>query len=168
MNGTGTQVVLDQLLFLRQGSVGKYIQDALTQVCIVGGNRKELFAGALVKSYGVQFRGGHSPPAGKHGAGEQAGNEVFPYEGLHVFRNDEVLFRLSEDVRQIGQRSHQMSSASRRPATAEQERRMPGLVAGYNGQPGEIVVAHKKRVIVEHLRAGRLIVGVVQAHQSVS
>src|SRR5437879_10533214 len=45
---------------------------------------------------------------------------------------------------------------------------MPSRSGRDDRQPGEIMVAHEKRVIVEHLRAGRLIVSVVQAHQSVS
>src|SRR5207245_11756563 len=78
------------------------------------------------------------------------------------------LFRLREHLQQIGQRSHALTSDSRRPAEAEQERSMPSQNGGYDRQPGEIMVAHEKRVIVEHLRSGRLIVSVVQAHQSVS
>src|SRR5690242_2505758 len=45
---------------------------------------------------------------------------------------------------------------------------MPGLVSGYDRQPGEIVITNKERIVVEHLSAGWLVVGVIQAHQSVS
>src|SRR5947209_10674319 len=61
-----------------------------------------------------------------------------------------------------------MSSATGSPAAAKQEWGMPGLVTGYDRQSGKIVIADKERVIVKHLSARGLIVGIIQADQSVS
>src|SRR5260370_33820235 len=61
-----------------------------------------------------------------------------------------------------------MRSATCRPAAAESHRGMPSLVAGYQGQAGEIMIANEQGIVVEHLSARRLVVGIVQPHQSVS
>src|SRR5260370_27210630 len=45
---------------------------------------------------------------------------------------------------------------------------MASLVAGYHGQAGEIMIANEQGIVVEHLSARRLVVGIVQPHQSVS
>src|SRR6202035_1431100 len=61
-----------------------------------------------------------------------------------------------------------MSPTPGGPAAAEQERRVPGLITTYNRQSREIVIADEERVIVEHLSAGGLVVGVIQADQGVA
>src|SRR5580700_7988151 len=45
---------------------------------------------------------------------------------------------------------------------------MPGLIGRYDGQPREIMVANEEGIIVEHLSAGWLVVGIVQPYQGVS
>src|ERR1700687_820388 len=65
-----------------------------------------------------------------------------------------------------------MSPSARRPASAKQARRSPGLFSGGGRFPGiipsrEIMGADEEGVIVEHLSAWRLIVCVIQPHQSV-
>ena len=65
-----------------------------------------------------------------------------------------------------------MRAAAGRPSAAKNARRAPNLVAG-GGRltrviaSGEIVGSNKERIVVNHLSAGRLVVGVVEPDQSV-
>ena len=65
-----------------------------------------------------------------------------------------------------------MSASAGRPSTAKNARRAPNLVAGGGGftrviASGKIVGSNKKRIVMNHLRAGWLVVGVIEADQSV-
>src|SRR6266853_706896 len=65
-----------------------------------------------------------------------------------------------------------MSPSARRPASAKQARRSPGLLSSGGRFPGiipsrKIMGADEEGVIVEHLSTRRLIVRVIQPHQSV-
>src|ERR1700737_4104578 len=61
-----------------------------------------------------------------------------------------------------------MSAAAGRQTRTEHMGNVPGLSAAHGHFSGEVVRAHKKRVVVKYLSSRRLIVGVVQSHQRVT
>src|SRR6266446_6096810 len=60
-----------------------------------------------------------------------------------------------------------MCASTRRGAGAEQLRRLPQSFETDDSLSGKIVRANEKRIMVENLGAGRLIVGVIEAYESV-
>ncbi len=116
----------------------------------------------------MKLGGANVPPAGKSGADEKIGDELFPDEGLDVFGGDEVLFGHGESVGEIGQRAHEISAAASGSAYAEEHWGLPELFGADDGDLGEVVGADEEGIVVEDLRAGWLVVGVVQADEGVA
>ena len=54
----------------------------------------------------------HLPPTRQDRAGHQGRNQILPDEGLDVFRHDELLFNLRQDVREAGKSAGQTHAAT--------------------------------------------------------
>ena len=160
--------LLDAFEALRGHAVGEDVEDLGASVGIFHGDDEELFAGTLIERDGVEFVGGDAPPAGKDCADDEIGHELFPDEGLHVFGSDEVLLGGGEGVGEIGERAHEVSAAAGWRADSEEHGGLPELFGADDGDLGEVVRAHEERIVVKDLRAGRLVVGVVEADESVA
>ena len=91
-----------------------------------------------------------------------------PDKGLDTFWDDEVLLRLCQNERQVRQGASQMSAASGRQAGPKYVRNMPRLPSTHRHLARKIMRAHKERIVVQHLRPGWFIVGVIQSHQRVA
>ena len=102
------------------------------------------------------------------GAAHQARDHLVPDERLHIFRHGEILLHLGQHVGQIGERPGKVRAAAGRPAAAKDARDLPGLLRAGGHLSGKVVGAHQQRIIVQRLRGGRLVVGVIEAHQSVA
>src|SRR5229473_8202298 len=61
-----------------------------------------------------------------------------------------------------------MCASARRGARAEQLRRLPKSFQTDDSVSRKIMRANEKRIMVENLGAGRLIVGIIEAHEGVS
>ena len=66
----------------------------------------------LVKSDRMKLVVAHVPPARHDSAGQDSRNHRSPDKRLHVFRRDEVLLGLREDVRQVGKRAYKVGAAA--------------------------------------------------------
>ena len=129
---------------------------------------EELFAGTLIESDGVELGGADGPPARKGGADEEVGHEFFPDEGLNVFGGDEVLLGGGEGVGEVGERAHEIGAAAGGRAYSEERGGLPELLGADYGDFGEVVRADEEGIVVEDLRAGGLVVGVVETDESVA
>src|SRR3984893_2162910 len=61
-----------------------------------------------------------------------------------------------------------MCASARRGARAEQPRRLPKVFHADDRVPHKIMRANEKRIMVENLGAGRLVIGVIEAYEGVS
>src|SRR4029077_1931702 len=118
---------------------------------------------------GMQLIPSHAPPTRQNRTGDQTRNQILPDEGLNIFRHDKILLHSRESIWQVGHGADQMSAAAGRPSTAKNARRAPNLVAGVGSftgiiAAGEIMRADKERIIVNHLSAGRFVIGVIEAY----
>src|SRR5580704_9714330 len=116
----------------------------------------------------MQLVGGDVPPAGKSRADDEVGHELPPDKGLNVFGCDEVLFGGGERVGEIGEGAHEVSATAGGRADSEEHRGLPELLGAYDGDLGEVVRADEEGIVVKDLCAGGLVVGVVEADESVA
>ena len=73
-----------------------------------------------------------------------------------------------EGVGEIGEGAHEVSAAAGWRADSEEHRGLPELFGADDGDLGEVVRAHEEGIVVKDLRSGGLVVGVVEADESVA
>src|SRR5579864_389114 len=87
----------------RQNTIRENGHHLVPQFLIIRGRREKFFARFLVERHCVHLSGAHVPPTRKNGAGQKAWYQLFPDKSLCVPGSDEILFQVSQNVRQISQ-----------------------------------------------------------------